>query len=209
MTAWLGLAVAYVVGSVPFAYLAGRMLQGVDLRAMGSGNLGATNVYRTLGLPAALVVLVLDSAKGALPTWLLPRLVLAPDVSPTTSLWWALAFGAAAVLGHAKPVFLLWKGGGKGVATAGGVFAVLAPWAFVAATTLLLVVAFATRYMSLGSVAAALCFPLFVWMSHGSAPVQGASIATGVFIIWSHRTNLQRLRAGTEHRLTGRAERPT
>ena len=206
MTSVLGLIVAYAIGSIPFAYLAGRAVKGIDLRTVGSGNLGATNVYRILGLPAAISVLVLDAAKGAVPTLFLPRLLLASSVSPAESVWWALAYGAAAVAGHVRPVFLLWKGGGKGVATAGGVFAVLAPWAVLAVTIVLFTVVFATRYMSLASVAAALLFPVFVWVSRGSTPVLLASIVTGVLIVWTHRSNLRRLRDGTEARLSGRAK---
>ena len=108
----LALGLAYLAGSFPSAYLAGRAIKGVDLRTMGSGNLGATNVYRNLGAPAALAVLVLDALKGALPVALLPGLLAARYVpGATAELGWALAFGGAAILGHAKPIFLLWRGG--------------------------------------------------------------------------------------------------
>jgi glycerol-3-phosphate acyltransferase PlsY len=204
----MGLIAAYVIGSFPSAYLAGRILKGVDLRSLGSGNLGATNVYRNLGLPAALAVLALDAAKGAIPTYVLPRLLVTSSGATDAALWWSLAFGAAAVAGHAKPIFLLWRGGGKGVATAGGVFAVVTPWAVLAVTILLFTVVFATRYMSLASVTAAVAFPLFVLATRGSTPVLIASIMTGVFIVWTNRGNIRRLRAGTEQRLMGREPRP-
>ncbi|MGA1418253.1 MAG: glycerol-3-phosphate acyltransferase, partial [Gemmatimonadaceae bacterium] len=111
------LTIGYLAGSIPFAYLAGRLLKGIDLRTVGSGNLGATNVYRTLGAPAAAVVLLLDALKGALPVILLPGVVtnLRPGIGSLQLL--TLGIGVTAILGHTKPIFLLWKGGGKGVAT--------------------------------------------------------------------------------------------
>ena len=101
-----GLLVAYLAGSFPSAYLAGRLVKGVDLRTVGSGNLGATNVYRTLGFGPALCVLLIDLAKGALPVMFLPRLLDAGPPGSDRALWWALAYGVAAIAGHAKPVFL-------------------------------------------------------------------------------------------------------
>lgn len=193
--------IAYVGGSVPFAYLAGRLLRGIDLRTVGSGNLGATNVYRNLGAPAAVVVLLLDAAKGAAPVHFLPRLLAAGGADAT--LWWALAFGAAAVVGHAKPVFLLWHGGGKGVATAAGAFAVLVPGPLGMTTLVFAVVVAFTGYMSVGSVTAAAVFPVFVLFDRGASPELWASIAAALFIGWSHRSNLARLRSGTELRLFG------
>ena len=117
-----GLVIAYLAGSIPFAYLAGRLFRGIDLREHGSGNLGATNVFRVMGWKIASLVMVLDMAKGALPVLLLP-----PNFAPSHSDLWAIGFGVAAIVGHVRSVFLLWKGGGKGVATAGGVFLALAP----------------------------------------------------------------------------------
>ena len=161
----LAIALAYAAGSVPFAYLAGRLLKGIDLRTVGSGNLGATNVYRTLGAPAAVVVLLLDAAKGALPVLLLtPRVsevVLAPEGSATPA-WMGLVLGIAAILGHAKPVFLLGRGGGKGVATTAGVFAALVPVALVVALIVFVGVVWRTRIVSLGSMCAALVLPAAV-----------------------------------------------
>ncbi len=202
-----GLLLSYVAGSFPSAYLAGRVVRGVDLRTLGSGNLGATNVYRNLGAPSAIVVLLLDAAKGALPVYFLPRFL---DVEPgagDSALWWALAFGLAAIAGHAKPVFLLWKGGGKGVASASGVFAVLVPGAVLATTLFCALVVWRSGYMSAGSVSAALLFPLLVWMERGASPVLWVSLIVSAFIVWTHRSNLQRLRAGTESRLFPKAER--
>src|SRR5882757_7319697 len=116
----VGLIISYLAGSIPSAYIAGK-LRGVDLRKHGSGNLGATNVVRVLGAKTGAVVFVADFLKGFLPVYFLPRYTetLRPGL-------WALVFGAAAIMGHVKPIFLLGKGGGKGVATASGVFTALA-----------------------------------------------------------------------------------
>jgi len=200
----LALGIAYLAGSVPSAYLAGRALKGVDLRTIGSGNLGATNVYRNLGKTAAVVVLLLDALKGALPVALLPsRLDPAYLTVENAGLWWGLGFGIAAIAGHSKSIFLLWKGGGKGVATAAGVFAAIAPTALAACFIVFVVVLWRSHIVSLASVAAAFTLPFGVALSLGlSSPVFVVAVAIAVFVIWSHRTNLQRLRAGTEPRIT-------
>ena len=188
------LALAYAAGSVPSAYLAGRLLKGVDLRTVGSGNLGATNVYRNLGPTAALVVLLADAAKGALPVALLPaRIDPAFGAADGAMLWWALGCGVAAIVGHAKPVFLLWKGGGKGVATAAGIFGALALFAGML---------WRFKFVSLASISAALVLPLAVALTLGTrSPVFVLACLIGLFVVWSHRSNIQRLRAGTEPRL--------
>ena len=202
-----GLLIAYVAGSFPSAYLAGRVFKGIDLRTMGSGNLGATNVYRNLGLGAALIVLLIDLLKGALPVYLLPILLHADQGSATSAVWWRCGYGFAAIAGHAKPIFLLWKGGGKGVATAAGMFAVLVPAAVLATTVLCAVALWSTGYMSLGSVIAALALPALVWLERGpSSPVFASSLVVSGFILWTHRSNLRRLRTGTEHRLFQESE---
>ena len=207
MTPALGLVFAYVAGSFPSAYLAGRLLKGIDLRTVGSGNLGATNVYRNLGRGAATAVLAADMAKGALPVLLLPRLTGSGALPGASAAWWALAFGVAAIAGHAKPVFLLWKGGGKGVATATGVFLVLAPSALLTTSVVCIAIVWYSGYMSLGSIAAAALFPLLVWLDLGVSPVLWGAILVAAFIVWSHRSNVARLRNGTEPRLFRRKER--
>src|SRR5919204_3204657 len=120
MHPFLGLALSYLLGSIPSAYLAGKVFRGIDLRQHGSGNLGATNVFRVMGWKIAALVVAIDVAKGALPVLLFPRWTDRPVASH-----WAIAYGVAAIIGHVRPVFLLWKGGGKGVATAAGVFVAL------------------------------------------------------------------------------------
>ena len=202
----IGLLVAYVAGSFPSAYLAGRLMKGIDLRTIGSGNLGATNVLRNLGAPAAVVVLLLDALKGGLPVYWLPRLLDVGDAGSDQALWWALAYGIAAIAGHAKPVLLLWKGGGKGVATAAGVFAALVPGALASTVILFAIVVVVSGYVSLGSLVAAIALPIWVWLDRGISPVFDVSIAIALFIIWSHRANIQRLRAGTESSIRRKKE---
>jgi glycerol-3-phosphate acyltransferase PlsY len=205
----LALGLAYAAGSIPTAYLAGRLLRGVDLRTIGSGNLGATNVYRSLGVGAAVVVLLLDGLKGALPAALLPAQLGPTYVAPASAaLWWGLACGMAAILGHARPVFLLWRGGGKGVATAAGVFAALAPAAFGIALAAFALVLWRTRIVSAASLTAAVALPVGALVTAGvRSPLFPVALVVGAFVTWSHRANLGRLRAGTEPRLgTDRAE---
>ncbi len=197
----IGLLIAYVAGSFPSAYLAGRLIKGIDLRTVGSGNLGATNVYRNLGRGAATVVLLLDLAKGALPVYFLPRLLDAGPPGSDSALWWALGYGIAAILGHAKPIFLLWKGGGKGVATATGVFLMLVPGPMLATVVICILVVWFSAFMSLGSMTAAVLFPLLVWIDRGVTPILWGALIVAAFIVWTHRANIARLRKGTEPRL--------
>jgi acyl phosphate:glycerol-3-phosphate acyltransferase len=202
-----GLLFAYVAGSFPSAYIAGRLIKGIDLRTVGSGNLGATNVYRTLGFGAAICVLLIDLAKGALPVMYLPRLLNVGTSGSDAALWWALAYGIAAIAGHAKPVFLLWKGGGKGVATATGVFLVLAPEPLLATVVVCIAVVWYTGFMSAGSITAAALFPLLVWLDTRVTPVLWGALLVAAFICWTHRANMVRLRNGTEPRLFKKKER--
>ncbi len=202
MNAALALGIAYVAGSIPSAYIAGRAVKGIDLRTIGSGNLGATNVYRTLGAKVAAVVFAVDMFKGALPAALLPaRILPAESLGTDRAIWWALAFGIAAIIGHAKPVFLLWKGGGKGVATAAGIFAALAPVPLLVVVVLFVVVLWRTGYVSAGSLAAATLLPILLAVSHGPrSPLTIVAVLVCLFVFWTHRANIQRLREGTEHR---------
>ena len=196
MAAAAALLAAYLLGSTPFAYFAGRALRGIDLRQHGSGNLGATNVYRTLGAAAAIVVLLLDALKGAVP-------VLAfPSLAQVTGVWWPVAFGVAAIVGHVRPYAGLFKGGGKGVATASGVFAALAPVPFLGAFGTFVVVVAATRYVSLGSMLGAAALATTVVVREGaSSPLGLVSVLVAAFVVWTHRANIGRLRRGEESRL--------
>jgi glycerol-3-phosphate acyltransferase PlsY len=204
----LGLVAAYLIGSTPFAYFAGRLLRGIDLRQHGSGNLGATNVYRTLGAVAAIVVLLLDAAKGAIPVLLFPGAtgvsgaVGAGSAPGAGGAAWPAAFGIAAIVGHVRPYAGLFKGGGKGVATASGVFAALAPVPFLAAFATFVVVVSATRYVSLGSMLGAVALAATVLAREGPrSALAGIAVALAAFVIWTHRANIARLRRGEESRL--------
>jgi glycerol-3-phosphate acyltransferase PlsY len=197
----IGVMASYVIGSFPSAYLAGRFLKGVDLRTVGSGNLGTANVYRSLGTAPAVVVLIADMLKGAVPTLAFPGLLAAGISSETSVQLWGIAFGASAIIGHWKPVFLLWRGGGKGVATAAGVFLALSP-----GPTSLCVLAFigvvaATRLVSLASIVGAALLPVLEWLNSGPSPIFYASVGVALFVTWAHRANIRRIRAGTEPRI--------
>jgi acyl phosphate:glycerol-3-phosphate acyltransferase len=204
----LGLVLAYVAGSIPAAYIAGKVTRGIDLRQHGSGNLGATNVYRVLGLKVAIAVLLFDAAKGAVPVLWFPRLLSPVDGPDTnTRLLWAIAFGIAAIFGHVRPVFLLWKGGGKGVATAAGVFGALAPAAIGIALAAWLIVLVVSGYMSLASLTGAVALPIAIAIINGvRSPLFVVSVLVAMFVFWTHRANIARLRRGEESRF-GRKSR--
>jgi len=195
----VGVILAYLMGSVPFAYLAGRVVKHVDLRTVGSGNLGATNVYRVLGLRAAVVVFALDALKGALPV----ALFRAPGFG-TTAEWWQIAYGLAAIIGHVRPLFFVGKSGGKGVATACGAFIALAPGPTWDALITWVLIFAAFRYVSLASLAASLVLPVAIVVSRGMTPTFWAAAAVAVFVIWTHRPNIDRLRHGKEPRIRRR-----
>jgi glycerol-3-phosphate acyltransferase PlsY len=192
----LSIVIAYVAGSIPSAYIAGTA-RGVDLRKHGSGNLGATNVIRVLGTKIGLVVFTFDVAKGALPVLLLPPRTIA--VMPLQ--WTAIACGVAAILGHTRPVFLLFKRGGKGVATAAGVFLALAPIQTLLILIVFAVVLLSSGYVSLGSLICAALLPVLIGVTMGPrSPVFTISFLVAIFVFWTHRANIGRLRRGEEHR---------
>lgn len=193
----LGLALSYIIGSTPNAWIAGKLLKGIDLRTIGSGNLGTTNVYRAVGAPAAVVVFLCDMAKGLVPALWFATLFRA-DHSP----WWPIAYGVAAILGHVRPYFGLFKGGGKGVATSGGVFAALAPVAFAVGLAVFALVVIVTRYVSLGSILGAIALATTAGVVYGArTPLGMVSVVVALFVIWNHRANISRLRRGQEARL--------
>lgn len=204
MSPVLPVVAAYLVGATPFAYLAVRVRCGVDIRRVGSGNAGATNVLRTAGLGTALAVLVCDIAKGALPVWAAREVGLSPSV--------LAACTTAAVAGHVFPVYLGFRGG-KGVATAVGGLGVLAPGPTAAAVLVLLTVVLWKRYVSLGSIVALALVPLLLAaeaLVEGVRPetpwTLGAASAVALLVVSRHRDNLRRLASGTERRIGERAE---
>jgi glycerol-3-phosphate acyltransferase PlsY len=200
MSPWQAVGIAWLAGGLPSAWVAGR-LHGVDLRTVGSGNLGATNVVRTLGWPTGLAVYVVDCLKGALPVLWLPRLA---GLAGPAAVTWAIVIGVAAILGHVRSPWLLFRGGGKGVATASGVFVGLAPGPTLLAVAVFAAVVAGTRYVSLGSMSAAAVLPIAVFVQQGGSPVFLASVAVGAFVVWTHRANIGRLRRGEESRIGGR-----
>ncbi|HJT88897.1 MAG TPA: glycerol-3-phosphate 1-O-acyltransferase PlsY [Bryobacteraceae bacterium] len=197
----LALVIAYLLGAVPFGYLLVKWKTGTDIRGAGSGNIGATNVLRTTGRVEAAATLLLDIAKGYVAVWLAGRLTAGND------LWMSLA-ALAVMAGHAYPVFLKFQGG-KAVASFVGAFLRLTPAALIAVVILFIGVVAWTRYISLGSIIAAGTFPLAVWLiERPTWPVWIASLLAGIFIIYRHSSNMQRLRTGTEHVLKLGARRP-
>jgi glycerol-3-phosphate acyltransferase PlsY len=201
----LGVVAACLVGSIPTAYLAGKA-KGVDLRTVGSGNLGATNAWRVFGWKVGLSVYLIDTLKGTLPVWLLPRWLALPTAQVEL---WSIVFGAAAIAGHVRPVFLGFRRGGKGVATGGGVFFALAPAALLVAFAVFAVTFLASGYVSLGSLVAAAALPVAVLLTRGAGSlVFPASLAIAAFVFWTHRANIGRLRRGEENRFrVGRGRR--
>ena len=190
------LLAAYVIGSFPTAHLVGKA-NGVDLRTVGSGNLGATNVFRTLGWKWGLLVYVVDGLKGALPVFLLPG-----AIGMATGWPWGVVFGLVAIFGHVRPVFLLGKGGGKGVATASGVFIALAPIPALCAIIGFVIVVAMTRYVSLGSLVGAAILPVALLLQQRAiTPLVIVSAAVGAFVFWTHRDNIGRLFRGEERRV--------
>lgn len=190
-SAWI--LVAYLVGATPTSYLAGRLARGIDLRTQGSKNLGATNVYRVLGWRWALPVALVDILKGFLPVALLARWAHGPA-------WLSVTLGGAAVVGHVFSPYVGFRGG-KGVATAAGMFLALAPLAVLLALPVWAVCVWLSGYVSLGSIVTAALFPVWVRLTRPDAPYTlYASIALAVLIVVSHRANVARLLAGTENR---------
>jgi glycerol-3-phosphate acyltransferase PlsY len=184
-------ALGYLAGSVPFAFLLARR-RGVDLRRTGSGNVGAANVLRTSGVRNAVVALCLDAAKGALAVLVAQRLTGGPATP--------VAAGLASVIGHIYPVWLGFRGG-KGVATAAGVFVVLAPIAAAIAGTAFALAIWVSRYISVGSMTAAVTLAVATAAADVAPAVAVGAAAAAVIIVHGHRGNLARLLAGTERRV--------
>jgi glycerol-3-phosphate acyltransferase PlsY len=188
----LVVAIAYLMGGIPFGYLLVKLTTGADVRRAGSGNIGATNVLRTTGRMAGVATLLLDIGKGYLAVWLAGRL------TAQSPLWMAAA-ALAVMAGHAYPVFLRFQGG-KAVASFVGAFLCLTPVALGAALVVFVVTVAWTRYISMGSIVAAATFPLAVWLiQRPSLPVLLAAFLAGGFIIYRHSSNIRRLRDGQEH----------
>jgi glycerol-3-phosphate acyltransferase PlsY len=188
----LTIAIAYLLGSIPFGLIVVRLMTGADVRDSGSGNIGATNVLRTTGRLAGVLTLVLDGAKAFLAVW------LADWLTGGNSLWMSAA-ALFAIVGHIFPVWLNFKGG-KAVASFVGAFLCLTPVPLLAVIIILVIVVAATRYVSLASIIAAGLFPVACWMIlHPDWPVLISSLVSAGLIIWRHEGNIQRIRAGNEN----------
>jgi len=201
---WLLVLLGYVLGSIPFGYLLVRARSGGDVRAMGSGNIGATNVARTAGMSIGVATLLLDAGKGYFAVWLAGHF-------SSGNIRIMMYAGLAAILGHVFPVWLKFSGG-KGVATALGVFLMISWAAVAAAVAVFAIVVLFWRYVSLASVSAAAVLPLLVYLLYapGHAPpvaVTAGTLLAAALVIVKHRENIERLMAGTEPRFeTGRKE---
>ncbi len=180
--------VGYTIGSLPIGYVIAHAAAGIDLRRAGSGNVGTANAYRTAGLPSAITVMVADMAKGAAAVLL---------VGGGTT---AVAAGVAAVIGHVYPVWLRFKGG-KGVATASGVFGVLSPVATIVAVVAFTLVVARSRFVSLGSIVATITLPLIEWLTPGPRAVDIGATIVASLILFRHRGNIARLRSHSERAL--------
>jgi glycerol-3-phosphate acyltransferase PlsY len=196
----LVIALGYLMGSMPWGYWVPRLAKGIDIRAIGSGNIGAANVWRAAGLPIALVVVVLDVLKGLVPV------LIALQVGGDGL---GILTGVAAMLGHWRPLFLGLRRGGKVVATSGGVLLALAPLASLLAIVVWVVVFLLSRYSSLASLAAAVAMPVLVLVTGESRLVVTFTAAAALAVILLHRANIARLARGEENRFSfGRRSRP-
>ena len=192
-------AAAYLLGSIPFGLLLSKLFGAGDVRKAGSGNVGATNVARVAGPLAGIFTLALDGAKGAAAVWLAARFA-------NESAAWMIVAGLAALIGHCFPVWLRFRGG-KGVATAAGMFLVLCPLAGLGAIGVFILVVVFSRYVSLGSIAAAAAMPMliyFLWAPHHAPPrmVTFGAFAAAMLVVYKHDANIQRLVEGREARFS-------
>lgn len=199
MTPIIIVIVAYLIGSIPFGYLIVRKKVGTDIRETGSGGTGATNVSRRAGKVAGVLTLLLDATKGSIAV-LIANAFASED-------WTIAAAAIAALIGHIFPVWLGFRGG-KGVATGVGIFSVLAPIALLCAGVMFVAIVVTTRYVSLGSIIAAVLIPLFVWLQSvfvvpvaDLRPLLTTAVAGAALIVFAHRGNIYRLASGTESQL--------
>jgi len=189
---------AYLLGSIPTGYLVAKA-KGIDIRSVGSGNIGATNVFRILGKGAGIFVLLADAAKGLFAVWLGSEF-LTPWSSPESAIEiHGVVAGISAILGHNYTCWLKFKGG-KGIATTAGVLIALTPMAFLVVLAVFILVFAVSRYISLASITAAFCLPFAVWVLKGTPIMIGVMAALGALAIYKHKANIGRLLSGTENR---------
>ncbi len=202
---------AYLLGSIPTGYLVGR-LQGIDIRRVGSGNIGATNAFRALGTVSGVIVLFLDGFKGYVAChWVAPfayqEFVLRDGPYPEARQYLAVLTGLAAIVGHIYTCWLHFRGG-KGIATTAGVFAALALQAVLVTIGAWTAVFALSRYVSLASIAAAICLPIMVLLMKGSTLVVLLTTTVSLLALFKHKGNMQRLLNGTEHRFGAKSSAP-
>lgn len=192
MTPFLILVLCYLIGAIPFGFLLVKLRSGDDVRASGSGNIGATNVLRTQGRAMGIATLLLDALKGFLAVWLMSYMT-------SGAILWTSAAAVAVMLGHVYPIFLKFHGG-KAVATFIGAFLYLAPWPLLAVLIIFVIVVAVTKFISLGSIVAAVSFPFGVWfIMHPESPLLVAALVAAILIVYKHKANIGRLRAGNEN----------
>ncbi|HBT20524.1 MAG TPA: acyl-phosphate glycerol 3-phosphate acyltransferase [Peptococcaceae bacterium] len=185
----------YLVGSIPFAYIAGKVLKGIDIREYGSGNVGATNAFRVLGTGPGIFVFAADTLKGVFGVYL-AKMFLA-------DLWLVVAASLAVIIGHSYSVFLGFKGG-RGVATGAGIILSLSPRVLLLALILFVIIVLTTKYVSLGSITAAFSLPILMFIFNEPAPIKLLGFAAAVLVIYRHKPNIKRLLEGTESKITDR-----
>jgi acyl phosphate:glycerol-3-phosphate acyltransferase len=190
---------AYLLGSIPTGFLVARA-RGIDIRAVGSGNMGATNAMRVLGKPAGIFVLLVDCAKGFAAVWIGKWLLKSFGAPGADVEAHCVVAGIFAVLGHNYTCWLGFKGG-KGIATSAGVYLALAPVALGIGLVAFVLTVVVTRYVSVGSIAGAIVLPVAVWFTQDNWALRIVTIALGAMAIFKHRKNIQRLMAGTESRI--------
>jgi glycerol-3-phosphate acyltransferase PlsY len=190
----ISVIVGFLLGALPFSFILGKLFRGIDIRKEGSGNPGATNALRVLGKPLGFTTLLLDIGKG----WAAVQFAI--HALGITFEWGLVLAGLAAVFGHIFTPFLNFKGG-KGVATTFGIFLAFTPLATFATIIVFLVTVTLSRYVSLGSILSAICFPFFIYCFNRHPLYIVLAMVLGIFIIWRHRTNIQRLKNGTESKI--------
>lgn len=194
MTNFLLILAAYLIGAIPTGVLLTRMTGSEDIRQAGSGNIGATNVYRVAGRKMGILTLVGDCLKGVIPVLVASQVFALPDIP-------LMMVAMAAFLGHCYPIYLGFKGG-KGIATALGIFLVLSPWSILCALILFALVLWKWRYISLASLSATAAIPVLVIFLSSSWPIFYATLAIAIIVILRHRSNIDRLLSGNESRFT-------
>jgi len=194
--------VAYFVGSIPTGYLLARA-KGIDIRKAGSGNIGATNVFRILGKPAGITVLLIDALKGFAPTYFVRYFL--PNAAPNTLEYHSMAAGLFAILGHNYTCWLCFKGG-KGIATSAGVVVALAPLALAITLVTWIIIFLASKYVSLASIITAAILPVAIWATGGSKRMLVLGSILSALAIYKHKANIKRLMAGTENRFGRKKE---